>query len=91
MPGKERKKGGPKGSPPPPPTTTPAPRPASHLDAAVGEVDLPFASFRARGRHFPKRPGSAGGRENPAAQGRWMRLGAEEHLELSTWTAPRQT
>lgn len=37
------------------------------LDAAVGKVDLPFASFRVGGRHFPKSPRSARGREEPAS------------------------
>lgn len=36
------------------------------LDAAVGEVNLPFARLGAGGRRFPKRRRSGGRREEPA-------------------------
>lgn len=83
MPGK---KGGPRGSPctPGPLPGTAAPRPASYLDTAGGEVDLPFAGLGAGGRRFPTSLRSARGREEPAAQGRRMSPGAEGHLVTST-------
>lgn len=92
MPGKRWQKGGPRGSPrtPGPRRGAAAPRPTSYLDAAGGEVDLPFAGLGAGGRRFPTSLRSSRGREEPAAHGRRMSPGAEGHLVTSTWTAPRQ-
>lgn len=70
---------------------TAAPPPASYLDAAGGEVDLPLAGLGAGGRRDPTSLRSARGREEPAAQGRRMSPGEEKHLVTSTWTASRQT
>lgn len=62
MPSDGRQKGGPRGGP------QAGPRRPSHLDAAVGEVDLPFASLGAGGRRFPRHRRSGGRREEPATR-----------------------